>query len=298
MSADANSSSSTKRPSSSMGYVRLDVGHNLYTCHRDTLTKFDQTVLAKLISPEFDTRLSEQDYIVIDRDGKHFGVILNYLRDHTSFDVSAYSYAQLQHIAKEADYYCLGELARVCQQELDKLQKFESRRLDRLKTSTFSIVFGKANIMDVLRPERRLCLVANVDKINALNLTNCIELLVALCCEHRVSLFGYKSSESDSLEELDNQLVVLDMVDDDDQELIEDNNNNNHPAANRNNNNSPRDLDLSATFSVVHPQPGGLMRLVERLDVSRCMQQADLLGALLRLVLVITSDKQRRTASA
>jgi hypothetical protein len=67
-----------------LDYVRFDVGHYLHVCHRNTIEKYPNSSLINYIKPEFDKRKSEADYIIMDRDGKHFGTILNFMRDSRS----------------------------------------------------------------------------------------------------------------------------------------------------------------------------------------------------------------------
>jgi len=93
-----------------MNYVRFDVGSTLHLCHRDTLLMFPNSALAKYIAPEFDLRESESDFILIDRDGKHFGAILNWMRDPSSLDLDLWPATSLVELKSEADFYGLTEL--------------------------------------------------------------------------------------------------------------------------------------------------------------------------------------------
>jgi len=93
-----------------MNYVRFDVGSTLHLCHRDTLLMFPNSALAKYIAPEFDLRESESDFILIDRDGKHFGAILNWMRDPSSLDLNLWPATSLVELKSEADFYGLTEL--------------------------------------------------------------------------------------------------------------------------------------------------------------------------------------------
>ena len=100
--------------SNKYNYIRFDVGSNLYLCHRDTLMKFPNSVLAKYVAPEFDQRDSELDFILIDRDGKHFGAILNFMRNPNSLDPTEWTRSTLAQLRCEADFYGLTELVEVC----------------------------------------------------------------------------------------------------------------------------------------------------------------------------------------
>jgi BTB/POZ domain-containing adapter for CUL3-mediated RhoA degradation protein len=54
--------------------------------------------------------------ILIDRCGKHFGTILNYLRDNT-FPLPENT-KEMAELLAEAKYYCISELAEYCEQAI------------------------------------------------------------------------------------------------------------------------------------------------------------------------------------
>lgn len=54
-------------------------------------------------------------WILIDRCGKHFGLILNYLRDGT-VALPESRREELQEILAEAKYYCIQQLVELCEQ--------------------------------------------------------------------------------------------------------------------------------------------------------------------------------------
>jgi len=101
-------------------YVRFDVGSTLHLCHRDTLMKFPDSALAKCVAPEFDRRESELDFIVIDRDGKHFGAILSWMRNPNSLPLTHWNSTALEELRGEADYYGLVELLEEVDQRLSE----------------------------------------------------------------------------------------------------------------------------------------------------------------------------------
>ena len=61
--------------------VKLNVGGHHFTTTVQTLTKDPNSMLAAMFSGKFDTQLSEDGSVFIDRDGTHFRFILNFLRD-------------------------------------------------------------------------------------------------------------------------------------------------------------------------------------------------------------------------
>ncbi|KAL7986988.1 hypothetical protein Chor_005907 [Crotalus horridus] len=76
-----------KRCSSKVGtlgnkYVRLNVGGSLYYTTVQVLTHHD-TMLKAMFSGRMEVLSDKEGWILIDRCGKHFGTVLNYLRDNT-----------------------------------------------------------------------------------------------------------------------------------------------------------------------------------------------------------------------
>lgn len=61
--------------------VNLNVGGTKFTTTLSTLTKTPNSMLAAMFSGRFAATTDEKNRFFIDRDGKHFGTILNYLRD-------------------------------------------------------------------------------------------------------------------------------------------------------------------------------------------------------------------------
>lgn len=63
-------------------YVKLNVGSCLFYTTIATLTKND-TMLRAMFSGRMEVLSDSEGWILIDRCGKHFGTILNFLRDGT-----------------------------------------------------------------------------------------------------------------------------------------------------------------------------------------------------------------------
>lgn len=90
--------------------LTLDVGGYLYETTRDTL----------LMKEGFFRNLCthyDNDYVFIDRDGKHFRFILNHLRGSMIVPTNG---LDLQELLFEADFYCLESLKDLIQYELSK----------------------------------------------------------------------------------------------------------------------------------------------------------------------------------
>lgn len=113
---------------SRMDYVRLDVGATLHLCHRDTLTKFADSRLAYYLKP--DKRESELDFIIIDRNGKHFARILDYLRDPCSLRLNELIESEVIELKTEARFYILIQLLDLCNQRLEQLKLASKNKED------------------------------------------------------------------------------------------------------------------------------------------------------------------------
>jgi len=112
----------TIRPSSSDGkqYVKLNVGGCLYHTTVQTLvgvTHVQGSMLHGMFSGRVDVLTDEEGFVLIDRDGKHFGTILNYLRDGT-FRMP-HSKQEIHELLKEAQFYLLEDMATKCSEALE-----------------------------------------------------------------------------------------------------------------------------------------------------------------------------------
>uniref|UniRef100_A0A914E0P4 BTB domain-containing protein n=1 Tax=Acrobeloides nanus TaxID=290746 RepID=A0A914E0P4_9BILA len=97
-------------------YVKLNVGGSLFQTTLDTLCKYD-SMLRAMFSGRMEVLRDSDGYVLIDRSGKHFGTILNFLRDGTVPLPECKT--EVQELLAEAKYYCLQELVALCQSWLD-----------------------------------------------------------------------------------------------------------------------------------------------------------------------------------
>lgn len=134
-----------KKPS--FDYVRLDVGGHLFTASKQTLQRFEDSFFAKLVLPENDRRKSELDFITIDRDGKHFGSILEHLRD--SLSLVGWTERDLNELGKEADYYGLVSLTEEIESKIAELEGDELAEI--LPEESFVGFFSKKALMKFLQ---------------------------------------------------------------------------------------------------------------------------------------------------
>lgn len=91
-------------------YVKLNVGGSLHYTTIGTLTKHD-TMLRAMFSGRMEILTDSEGWVLIDRCGKHFGIILNFLRDgQVSLPENPKDVAEL---LAEAKYYCItGKISR------------------------------------------------------------------------------------------------------------------------------------------------------------------------------------------
>lgn len=101
-------------------YVKLNIGGFLYYTTIRTLTKVD-CMLRAMFSGKLEVLTDAEGWVLIDRCGQWFGVILNFLRDG-SVALPETSKA-LAELLAEAKYYCIEELAESCERALDIKKK-------------------------------------------------------------------------------------------------------------------------------------------------------------------------------
>lgn len=101
-------------------YVKLNVGGSLHYVTLGTLTKQDN-MLRAMFSGRMEVLTDTEGWILIDRSGKHFGGILNFLRDGTLSLPETQQ--ELEELLAEAKFYLIEELVTQCEQSLKKKQE-------------------------------------------------------------------------------------------------------------------------------------------------------------------------------
>ncbi|CAL2033867.1 unnamed protein product [Caenorhabditis brenneri] len=117
--------------------VKLDIGGTLFKTSKSTLTKFDgffKTMLETDIPLEKD----EHEAIFVDRDPKHFRLILNYMRD--GFVNIPDSKSDVQEIQIEAQYYLLDGLVKLCNTQKPVSEKKNNLFPKSVEEFTYAIV--------------------------------------------------------------------------------------------------------------------------------------------------------------
>ncbi|CAF4281395.1 unnamed protein product, partial [Adineta steineri] len=85
--------------------IDLNVGGCRYTTSLSTLRKYEDSLLAVMFSGRYDLIKDEHGNIFIDRDGTHFGHILNYIRcDQMPPESTALN------VLREAELFCINSL--------------------------------------------------------------------------------------------------------------------------------------------------------------------------------------------
>jgi len=158
-SGESNESAISFTVAKKKDYVRLDVGSTLHLCHRDTLMKFPDSALAKCVGPEFDRRESELDFIVIDRDGKHFGAILNWMRNPNSLELTHWNLTALKELRGEADYYGLVELLEEIDQRLASIN-LEGFKVDEKRKLT--VILDRIDVVQFCKQSKKPTFMFNV----------------------------------------------------------------------------------------------------------------------------------------
>ncbi|GCB67132.1 BTB/POZ domain-containing adapter for CUL3-mediated RhoA degradation protein 2 [Scyliorhinus torazame] len=108
---------SFKRGSMGNKYIRLNVGGSLYYTTVQILTRHD-TMLKAMFSGRMEVLTDKEGWILIDRCGKHFGTVLNYLRD--DLINLPKSRREIKELLAEAKYYLIQGLVDVCQTALQE----------------------------------------------------------------------------------------------------------------------------------------------------------------------------------
>ncbi|XP_011505996.1 PREDICTED: BTB/POZ domain-containing adapter for CUL3-mediated RhoA degradation protein 3-like [Ceratosolen solmsi marchali] len=98
-------------------YVKLNIGGSLHYTSISTLRKHD-TMLHAMFSGRMEAFTDSEGWILIDRCGKHFGTILNFLRDGTV--PLPESIKEISELLAEAKYYCISELVELCERAIQK----------------------------------------------------------------------------------------------------------------------------------------------------------------------------------
>ncbi|KAJ1422541.1 BTB/POZ protein [Ochromonadaceae sp. CCMP2298] len=90
--------------------VKLDVGGVRYTTSLTTLRRFPDSMIGCMFSGRHALSKGEDGYFFIDRDGRHFHHILNFLRSPEGYKVVGVTGAELEELRRECEYYGIEQL--------------------------------------------------------------------------------------------------------------------------------------------------------------------------------------------
>ncbi|XP_065452049.1 BTB/POZ domain-containing protein KCTD21 isoform X1 [Chrysemys picta bellii] len=107
--------------------ITLNVGGKLYTTSLSTLTSFPDSMLGAMFSGKMPTKRDSQGYCFIDRDGKVFRYILNFLR--TSHLDLPEDFQEMGLLRREADFYQVQPLIEALQEKEVELSKAEKNAM-------------------------------------------------------------------------------------------------------------------------------------------------------------------------
>ncbi|XP_031416794.1 BTB/POZ domain-containing adapter for CUL3-mediated RhoA degradation protein 1 isoform X2 [Clupea harengus] len=98
-------------------YVKLNVGGSLHYTTVHTLRKED-SMLSSICDGHTEVTTDSEGWVVLDRCGRHFGLVLNFLRDGTV--PLPESTRELEEVLKEAQFYRVQGLVQHCLSTLQK----------------------------------------------------------------------------------------------------------------------------------------------------------------------------------
>ncbi|KAM7065526.1 BTB/POZ domain-containing protein KCTD21 isoform 1-T4 [Acridotheres tristis] len=107
--------------------ITLNVGGKLYTTSLSTLTSFPDSMLGAMFSGKIPTKKDRQGNCFIDRDGKIFRYILNFLR--TSHLDLPEDFQEMGLLRREVDFYQIQPLIEALQEKEVELSKAEKNAM-------------------------------------------------------------------------------------------------------------------------------------------------------------------------
>ncbi|KAK6299997.1 BTB/POZ domain-containing adapter for CUL3-mediated RhoA degradation protein 1-like [Coregonus clupeaformis] len=98
-------------------YVKLNVGGSLHYTTVQTLSKEDG-LLRSMCNGGAEVTIDSEGWVVLDRCGRHFGLVLNFMRDGSV--PLPESHRELEEVLKEAQYYRVQGLVQHCTSAMQK----------------------------------------------------------------------------------------------------------------------------------------------------------------------------------
>ncbi len=129
--------------------INLNVGGYLFTTSLTTLLKYEDSMLAVMFSGRHDIVKDENGRYFIDRDGKYFRYILNFIRSN---DLPPENEAL--HVLKEAEFFCLTRLLEKLETVAPKVISLRRREYFRQLIPDYETI--KSNII-LKASEKKIC---------------------------------------------------------------------------------------------------------------------------------------------
>jgi len=104
------------------GKVRLNVGGKIFVTSLSTLVYMQNTYFHAMFSGHFNVKEDNDGEYFIDRDGTHFGYILNYMRDPSQEIILPEDKTLLKQLLREAEFYRIEHLIELITQEIDYIK--------------------------------------------------------------------------------------------------------------------------------------------------------------------------------
>jgi len=104
------------------GKVRLNVGGKKFVTSLSTLVYMQNTYFHAMFSGHFNVREDDDGEYFIDRDGTHFGYILNYMRDPSQEIILPDDTILLKQLLREVEFYRVDHLVDLINQEIDYIK--------------------------------------------------------------------------------------------------------------------------------------------------------------------------------
>jgi hypothetical protein len=156
-----------KQQEAQQGRVVLDIGGYRYTTSVQTLRRLQGTFFDAYFSGRYTMDRSEDGSIFIDRDGKHFGQVLEYLRDGVvsvaEKDASELNVSELRWLKREFGFYCIELDANLQEVAFAVGGNGKTRLASVERYDVSSGVWREAAPMATVRAEFGLCTLSNGD---------------------------------------------------------------------------------------------------------------------------------------
>ena len=108
-------------------HVKLNIGGSKFETTKLTLTT-GWHMLAAILSGRMPIKKDEEGYVFFDRSGKHFEIILNYLRYGKVTLPKTKN--EIEELEEEGRFYCMDEVVQLCVKALERLESKEAEATD------------------------------------------------------------------------------------------------------------------------------------------------------------------------